>query len=109
MALAIGLQRLIRTGLVSQDVLRAPVAAVSVGVVKGQPMLDLNYSEDSQAEVDANIVMNGRGEFIEIQSSAERNPFDRTVFEQLLGLAYQGIGDLLSMQSRLLSELQQTG
>lgn len=109
MALAIGLQRLIRTGLVSQDVLRAPVAAVSVGVVKGQPMLDLNYSEDSQAEVDANIVMNGRGEFIEIQSSAERSAFDRAVFEQLLGLAYQGIGDLLSMQSRLLSELRQTG
>ena len=105
LALAIGLKQLIRTGAVQPEVLRSPVAAVSVGVVSGIPMLDLSYAEDSQADVDANVVMNGRGEFIEIQSTAENGAFSAAILEKLLDLAYQGIGDLLSLQKKLLAEL----
>lgn len=74
-----------------------PVAAVSVGLVNGQPMLDLDYSEDSRAEVDANFVMAGDGRWVEIQSTAESEPFDHETLMTLAGLARKGIQELLDL------------
>ncbi len=74
-----------------------PLAAVSVGLVNGEPMLDLDYDEDSKAEVDANFVMTGDGRFVEIQSTAEGKPFGQDEFEQLISLARRGIGQLLTL------------
>src|SRR5919108_3477884 len=72
-------------------VLRDCVAAISVGIVAGQPVLDLNYAEDSTAEVDMNIVMTGGGEFVEVQGTAEQTPFSRARLDALLELAARGI------------------
>ncbi len=81
-------------------VLRDCVAAVSVGIVKGQPVLDLNYVEDSAAEVDMNVVMTGGGEFVEVQGTAEQTPFARAQLDLLLNLADQGIRQLVALQRR---------
>ena len=74
-----------------------PMAAISAGIVEGQPLLDLDYSEDSGAEVDANFVMCKDGSFVEIQSTAEGKPFHRQDFERLSDLAFQGITQLLAL------------
>jgi ribonuclease PH len=74
-----------------------PVAAVSVGVVDGEPLLDLAYSEDSRAEVDANFVMSGDGRFIEVQATAEGRPFDPAMLSRMSGLAGQGIETLFAL------------
>ena len=74
--------------------LNGAVAAVSVGVVDGKPMLDLDYSEDSRAETDMNVVMTGDGRLIEVQATAERDPFSRELLDQLLDLAAGGIAEL---------------
>jgi len=103
-ALAIALSRLIQTGLVPPAALRPPLAAVSVGIVAGQPMLDLCYAEDSIAEVDFNVVMNARGEYIEVQGTAEGKPFPRADLDRLLDLASKGIADLLQTQRQVLQE-----
>jgi ribonuclease PH len=81
----------------------SPVAAVSVGVVKGRVVLDLDYTEDSTAEVDANIVMNGEGKLIEVQASSEAAPFDRVVMNQMLDAAEKGIHELLALQQEALN------
>jgi ribonuclease PH len=81
-------------------VLRDCVAAISVGIVGGTPMLDLNYGEDSTADVDMNIVMTGAGEFVEVQGTAEHTPFDRGGLDALLGLASAGITRLIELQRR---------
>src|SRR5579871_4526121 len=73
---------------------RGSVAAVSVGIVDGEPLLDLDYSEDSTAEVDLNVVMTGEGEFVEVQATAERVPFARSSLDRLLDLAAEGIAEL---------------
>ena len=78
--------------------LRDCVAAISVGIVKGEPLLDLNYAEDSTAEVDMNVVMTGSGEFVEVQGTAEQTPFARTHLDAMLGLADQGIRRLVALQ-----------
>ena len=75
------------------------VAAVSVGVVEGEPLLDLEYLEDSNAEVDLNVVMTGDGQFVEVQATAEREPFDRARLDELLDLAAGGIDQLAQVQS----------
>ncbi len=74
--------------------LNGAVAAVSVGVVDGQPLLDLDYAEDSRAETDMNVVMTGDGRLIEVQATAERDPFSRELLDQLLDLAATGIAEL---------------
>ncbi len=102
-ALAIALNKLIRGGLLPPDVLKTPVAAVSVGVVNGQPVLDLCYDEDSIAEVDFNVVMTARGEYVEVQGTAEGQPFTRQVIHQLLDLAEKGIQQLFAVQKQALS------
>jgi ribonuclease PH len=78
------------------------VAAVSVGVVQGDAVLDLNYAEDSTAEVDMNVVMTGAGQFVEVQGTAEQIPFGRDRLQELLGLAEQGIRQLIALQRRAL-------
>jgi ribonuclease PH len=83
-------------------VLRDCVAAISVGIVGGQPLLDLNYTEDSTAEVDMNVVMTGAGEFVEVQGTAEQVPFGRRRLDDLLGLAERGIRQLVALQRRAL-------
>jgi ribonuclease PH len=102
-ALALALRRLIKAGEVSPQVLLSPVAAVSVGMVDGQPMLDLCYEEDCGAQVDMNLVMNRQGRVIELQGTAEQRPFDRATLNALLDLAGDGIGSLLETQEEALS------
>jgi ribonuclease PH len=83
-------------------VLRDSVAAVSVGIVDGEPLLDLDYSEDSSAEVDLNVVMTGEGRLVEVQATAERAPFDRAGLDELLDLAAAGIEAIEQAQERAL-------
>ena len=103
-ALVIALRKLIRGGLLSPEVLKAPVAAVSVGVVDGQPVLDLCYEEDSTADVDFNVVVTGEGEFVEVQGTAEGRPFSRQTVDELMDLAVDGARQLLEIQRTVLEE-----
>ncbi len=106
LALALALRRLIAAGEVPAGVMLAPVAAVSVGVADGEPLLDLCYDEDARAAVDLNVVMNRDGRFIELQGTAERQPFDRAMLNRLLDLAAAGIGELLRVQHEALGTAQ---
>ncbi|HEX2102257.1 MAG TPA: ribonuclease PH [Solirubrobacteraceae bacterium] len=99
-ALALACERLREAGRVTGSPLTASVAAVSCGVVEGTPLLDLDYAEDSTAEVDANVVMTGDGGLVEVQATAERTPLSRAHLDDLLGLAAKGIGDLRAIQER---------
>ncbi len=90
--------RLRERGVLAVDPVKMGLAAISVGVVEGQPLLDLNYVEDARAEVDANVVMTDRGEFVEVQGTAEGRPFSRARLDELLALAEKGIGELLTIQ-----------
>lgn len=94
----------LRNGLIERTPLKDYLAAISVGVVRGEPVIDLCYSEDSTAEVDMNVVMTGSGKFVEIQGTAEGIPFSKTSLESLLKLAEGGITDLISIQKRLMEE-----
>jgi len=80
------------------EVMRDQVAAVSCGLYKGQPVLDLDYVEDSNADADANFVMTGSGGIVEVQGTAETVPFSQENFDQLMGLARKGIGQLIQLQ-----------
>jgi ribonuclease PH len=103
-ALAKAISRLVEAGEVPTQVYLAPVAAISVGVLEGEALLDLCYAEDSRAEVDFNVVMNAAGQFIELQGTAEGQPFTRKRLDELLNLAYGGIGELLQAQQDVLGE-----
>lgn len=103
-AVALALWRLIRAGVLPPDVLLAPVAAVSVGLTDGRPLLDLCYAEDAGADADLNVVMTGDGHFVEVQGTAEGKPFNRSTLEQLLDLATLGIEQLLQRQQEVLIE-----
>jgi len=105
-ALALALRRLMAAGDVSRRISRAPVAAVSVGLLGAQPLLDMCYSEDMMADVDLNVVITQRGEYVEVQSTAEGEPFDRAILGQLLDLAEKGIKELLEVQARALRQQQ---
>ncbi len=102
-ALALALKPLIERGELDQRVFREPVAAVSVGIVAGESMLDLSYEEDSTADVDMNVVMSASGELVEVQGTAEGRPFARERLDELLNLAYHGIMELVSLQQKALS------
>ena len=104
-ALADALARI--PGVTPTAVLRDCVAAISVGVVGGQPLLDLNYAEDSTAEVDMNVVMTGAGEFVEVQGTAEQVPFGKRRLDEMLGLAEHGIRQLVALQRRVLEARDQ--
>jgi ribonuclease PH len=97
-ALALGCRRLLEAGDLERTPLTGSVAAVSCGVVGGVPLLDLDYSEDSSAEVDANVVMTGEGGLVEVQATAERTPLSRAHLDDLLALAAEGIERLREAQ-----------
>lgn len=97
-ALALACRSLTRTKLLRTSPIAVRVASVSVGLVAGEPRLDLDYSEDAAADVDMNVVMSSRGELIEVQATAERRPFSRQDFDRLLDLAQAGIEELLTLQ-----------
>jgi ribonuclease PH len=86
------------------EVLKGSVAAVSVGIIDGEPRLDLHYDDDVRADTDMNIVMTGDGRFIEVQGTAEQEPFDRVLLDSLLGLAATGIADLTRLQGEALAQ-----
>lgn len=92
-----------KRGRLKKDPLHGTVAAVSVGIVGGKPLLDLDYSEDSQAETDMNVVMNDAGAFVEIQGTAEGHAFRREELDQLLALAGNGIQQLIQFQHEALA------
>ncbi|AAQ61509.1 ribonuclease PH [Chromobacterium violaceum] len=102
-ALADAIRGLIDAGKLSATPLRDQVAAVSVGVYKGQPVLDLDYLEDSDCETDMNVVMTGSGRFVEVQGTAEGEPFSEEEMAAMLGLARKGIAELLAHQRQALN------
>jgi len=95
--------RLVAAGTLARHAVLQPVAAISVGVVDGTPMLDLEYSEDVRAEVDMNVVMTGDGRFVEVQGTAEGVAFTRAELDALLALAEAGIGEIVSAQQDMVS------
>jgi ribonuclease PH len=97
-ALQIAMNRLCRRKQLKKNPVHGQIAAVSVGIFKGIPVLDLDYDEDSQAETDMNIVMNDAGRFVEVQGTAEGHAFNREEFEALLGLATKGVEEILAAQ-----------
>ena len=96
--------RLVQAGTITTHPLTDSVAAISVGIVDGVPMLDLPYVEDSRAEVDMNVVMTGAGRFVEVQGTAEGMAFTRGELDTLLGLAEGGIKELTGLQAAVLAE-----
>jgi ribonuclease PH len=102
-ALALACDRLRAKGVLERSPLTGSVAAVSCGIVDGAALLDLDYSEDSNAEVDANVVMTGEGGLVEVQATAERTPLSRANLDELLALAAKGIAELQSAQERAVS------
>lgn len=102
-ALVLALRTLVDDRTLLRSPVRTPVAAVSVGVVGGEPRLDLEYREDSRVDVDANVVMTGAGAFVEIQMTAEHDTFDTAALNQMLALAQKGITELFAIQQRALS------
>ena len=102
-ALMDAVQTLMTKGLLKKDPVHGAVAAVSVGIVGGEPMLDLDYGEDSGAETDMNVVMNDAGAFVEVQGTAEGHAFHRQELDALLKLAEQGIAALIAKQREALS------
>ena len=99
-AMALALRKLREFGMVKTNPLRDVVAATSVGIVGGLPMLDLCYEEDSRADVDMNVVMTGTGRFIEVQATAEHTPFDDAQMAELIKLARNGIAHLMEIQKQ---------
>ena len=102
-ALALATRDLLARGAIKQDPLHGSIAAVSVGIYRGTPVLDLDYAEDSQAETDMNVVMNDAGAFIEVQGTAEGHAFHREELDALLDLARDGISELRGAQEAALA------
>ncbi len=101
MCLSDALKYALRNGLIDKNPLKDYLAAISVGVVRGEPVIDLCYAEDSIAEVDMNVVMTGSGNFVEIQGTAEGIPFSKEALDHLLKLAGDGINHLIDIQKKL--------
>jgi ribonuclease PH len=99
-ALSIAIRQLLVFGVLKSNPVRDYVAATSVGLVRGEPMLDLCYEEDSQADVDMNVVLTGAGKFVEVQATAEHSPFDDGQMERLISLARGGVAHLIELQRR---------
>jgi len=103
-ALGLALKKMLDEGLIDHMPLRHLVAGVSVGVLGGRPLLDLDYAEDSRAELDMNVVMTDRGELVEVQAGAEKNPFSKKDLLDLLRLAGRGVGKLIQIQKEALKK-----
>ncbi len=99
-ALAMAVEKLIKKGALTESPIIDYVAAISVGMFKGTPLLDLCYEEDSKAEVDMNVVMTGSGKFVEVQGTAEGEPFSAKDLDKLVGLAGKGIQQLIVLQKK---------
>jgi ribonuclease PH len=97
-ALRLAVDRLMKDGLLKADPIKEAIAAISVGIYKGVPVLDLNYFEDSKAEVDMNVVMTSSGRMVEVQGTAEEEPFTKQQMSQMMDLAEKGINELLEAQ-----------
>ena len=102
LALHDALAQLLASGKIAQSPLLQPVAAISVGIVQGAPLLDLEYVEDVDCDTDMNVVMTGAGHYVEVQGTAEGVAFTRAEMDQLLGLAEQGIAQLVQLQQQAL-------
>src|SRR6185437_3929300 len=105
-AFALACRRLLAEKKIKQSPIVSEVAAVSVGIVDGTPLLDLKYDEDSRAEVDMNVVCTGDGRFIELQGTAEREPFNRAQMDELVSLAMRGIEALICIQKQVISQIE---
>jgi ribonuclease PH len=105
-AFALAVNRLLVAGKIQRNIITNEVAAISVGVVENTPLLDLKYDEDSRAEVDMNIVCTGDGRFIEVQGTAEREPFSREQMDSLLGLATDGLASLIATQREVIEQVK---
>lgn len=104
-AMCMAMRGLKEQGLIERMAVKDYVAAISVGIVDGEAVLDLEYAEDSRAEVDMNVVMTGKGEFVEIQGTAEGKPFSRAQMDKLLDLAAGGIRELIAIQRGIIGEI----
>ena len=102
-ALAIAMNRLVKTGGLKKNPLHGQVAAISVGIFRGMPVLDLDYLEDSEAETDMNIVMNDAGRFIEVQGTAEGHAFTDDEFDAMIALARAGISEIIDVQNKAIA------
>ena len=102
-AFALASNHLLKIGKISRPLTANQVAAISVGIVDGIPLLDLKYDEDSRAEVDMNVVCTSDGRFIELQGTAEREPFSRAQMDELIALGMLGIEELVDIQKRVIS------
>jgi ribonuclease PH len=102
-ALVDAFRKMVKKGTIGKIPMKDSVAAISIGKVDGRVLLDLNYEEDSRAEVDMNVVMTGRGGFVEIQGTAEGAVFSKEEMDELIGVAQKGIRELTKMQKRALS------
>ena len=100
-ALALAIRQLMEFRVLRRSPLRDYVAATSVGLLKGEPLLDLCYEEDSQADVDMNVVMTGSGRFVEVQATAEHTPFDDSQMASLIQLARVGVAELIEIQKKV--------
>ena len=107
-ALALALKRLKKDGVIDKIAIHDFVAATSVGILNGEPILDLAFEEDSRAEVDMNVVMMSGGKFIEVQGTAEKEPFAKDDLQRLLALAENGINELIAIQREVIGELYPT-
>jgi ribonuclease PH len=103
-ALKLAMRRLVSEGVIARDPILDHVAAVSCGVFADTPVLDLDYEEDSNAEADANFVLTGAGDIVEIQATGEKRGFTRAEFEALFGLAEKGIAELIGLQRAAVGE-----
>ena len=103
-AMALAIKKLLASGALKENPIMHKIAAISVGVFKGTPVLDLDYAEDSNAETDMNIIMADNGCFIELQGTAEEAPFSETELTNMLGLAKKGIQELFKVQEETLAE-----
>ena len=99
-ALSEAIEKLKKSGILAQNPIEDFIAAVSVGIVNGKPALDLCYEEDSKAEVDMNVIMTGRGQFVEVQGTAEGKPFSKQQLDELLALGKKGIAELVGIQKK---------
>lgn len=103
-ALALAVKKLMKDRVLSVNPIVSNVAAISAGIVRGTPMLDLMYTEDSAAEVDMNVVMNGKGEFVEVQGTGEEATYTRKELNELIDLAEVGIKEIIRLQNEIIGE-----
>lgn len=103
-ALALAMKKLVSDDVLKQNPIVSNVAAISVGIVNNTPMLDLKYTEDSLAEVDMNVIMNGKGEFVEVQGTGEEATYTRAQLNQLIDLAEEGIKHIIEIQNQVIGD-----